>query len=92
MLQKGHAFSAHMEQVMWSCQQPDFRSISLPSMMVPSAHTLDVIAHAVSQSVVPTVVEHNHQALIRAHASVVNNTYILHHASPLVNMFNKHAH
>jgi hypothetical protein len=72
MLQKGCAFSAHVEQVMRSCQQPDFRSISSPSMTVPSAHTFDLIAHAVSWSVVPTVVEHNHQVLIRAHASVVD--------------------
>jgi hypothetical protein len=81
MLHKGTAAVSMLERTILSITQPDISSIAQlscappASSAMPSAQVIDMIAEAVSHRVIPELDARNRQALVHAHASVLDLFY-----------------
>lgn len=79
LLNKGGTFSALVERVISGVERIDLNSVLSPEgVMAPAPHILDTVADAVSTRVVSEVIHHSKQALVQAHAAVVQ---LFHHSA-----------
>jgi hypothetical protein len=77
MLHKGTSAVAVLERTILSITQPDISSIGQLSSSIglPSVQVLDMLAEAMSGRIIPHLEARNRQALVHAHASVLDLVY-----------------
>ena len=81
MLHKGRSDVVMLEKTILSITRPDMSSISglssvnPASSATPAVHVIDMIAEALSRRIMPELAMQNRQALVHAHASVVDMFY-----------------